>query len=265
MKTMNLVGIGFVLLLTSCAGGGGHPGTSPMSGPISMNLGIGDLINRPDAGQRAAMYLDEIAAGGYAHEVRMVFDRSWGPQILERVVPVIRAKGFKLLAILSPGIHAGAPNAEADLAWINHALPLVADVLVGVQLANEQWQTKIDGNKLVPFPPAEYVYWHRWLTPTIRRLAPGVPIVEGDIDGGWKESTKWWEATREAGTIDIDALSWHVYTSEIPPAYGRTVWITEAGDVRDCVLPAVKCFLYVWQGVGYDAERAKRPGGGILK
>lgn len=253
-----------IFLLSGCAGGGHPPGQVMPLPSIGMNLGIGDLINRPDMAQRAATYLDEIVAGGYACEVRMVFDRYWGPQVLEHVVPVIRAKGCKLLAILTPGnqVQPGH-DAAADLAWIETALQ-AKDVLVGVQLANEQWHTRIDGNKLTPFPPAEYVYWHRWLTPTIRRLAPGVRIVEGDIDGGWKESMKWWDATRAAGTIDMDALSWHVYGADLPPAYGRTVWITESGDVRDCVAPAVKCYLYVWQGVGVDARFAKRPGGGIL-
>lgn len=255
-----------LLLLAGCAGSGGHPSGLVLStSSIGLNLGLGDLINRPDAEQRTATYLNEIASAGYAHEVRMVFDRSWGPQLLTTVIPAIRAKGFKLLAILTPG-NQGAPgyDTDADLAWITHALPLVADVLIGVQLSNEPWQSKIDGNKLTPFPPAEYVYWHRWLTPTIRQLAPGVPIVDGDLDGGWKESKSWWEAVLAAGTPDINALSWHVYTSEIPKTYERTVWITEAGDVRDCVAPAIKCFLYVWQGSGGDARFAKRPNGGIL-
>jgi hypothetical protein len=252
-----------IFLLAGCAGGGGHP-----SGPIlplsaiGMNLTITDLVNRPDAGLRAATYLDEIAAAGYAHEIRMPLDRYWGPQLLTSVVPVIRAKGFKLLAILTPGNHV-APGYDAalDLAWIEHVLPQVRDILVGVQLANEQWQTRIDGNKLTPFPPAEYVYWHRWITPTIRRLAPGVPIVEGDIDGGWKESIQWWDDTQRAGTIDSDALSWHVYGADLPPAYGRIVWITEAGSVKECVAPAVKCYPYTWNSTD---RFAKRPGRGIL-
>jgi len=251
------------LLLTGCASGGGHPSGQvlPLSA-IGMNLTITDLVNRPDASQRAGTYLDEIAAAGYAHEVRMPLDRYWGPQLLTTVVPAIRAKGFKLLAILTPGNHvAPGHDATADLAWIEQVLPQVRDILVGVQLANEQWQTRIDGNKLTPFPPAEYVYWHRWITPTIRRLAPGVPIVEGDIDGGWEESIQWWEATQQAGTIDIDALSWHVYGADLPPAYGRIVWITEAGSVKECVAPVIKCFVYTWN----SADRfSKRPGGGIL-
>jgi hypothetical protein len=227
-----------------------------------MNLTIDDLVNRPDASQRVTTYLDEIAAAGYAHEIRMPLDRYWGPQLLTTAIPVIRAKGFKLLAILTPGNHVKPGyDAALDLIWIEQVLPQIRDILVGVQLANEQWQTRIGSTKLTPFPPAEYVYWHRWITPSIRRLAPGVPIIEGDIDGGWSESIHWWEATQRAGTIDIDALSWHVYGADLPPAYGRTVWITEAGSVNECVVPAVKCFVYTWNSTD---RFAKRPGGGIL-
>ena len=246
-----------VLLLAGCASGGHPPGAVLPLPSIGMNLGIGDLINRPDMAQRAATYLDEIAAAGYQREVRMVFDRYWGPQVLEHVVPVIRAKGFKLLAILTSGnqVKPGYDTA-ADLEWITRALPPVADVLAGVELANEQWHKRVTGNDHAQFPPVEYVAWHRALTPTVRLLALGVPIVEGTLDGGWKESAAWWDAVQAAGGVDFDVLSWHVYSPEIPQTYGRTVWITEAGDVRDCVAPAVKCFEYVWQ--------EKRPGGKIL-
>src|SRR3990172_7814927 len=123
MKMMYRTGIWFSLLLLAGCAGGGHPSGQVLPLPsIGMNLGLGDLINRPDTAQRVATYLDEIALAGYAHEVRMVVDRNWGPQVLERVVPVIRAKGFRLLAILTPGNHTGPVSMEADLAWITHAL-----------------------------------------------------------------------------------------------------------------------------------------------
>lgn len=263
MRTLMLVGF-FVLASAGCVSGGESPfGPVLPQTAIGVNLGIGDLVNRPNAERRVATYLDEISAAGYAHEVRVLLNRDWGPQMLRVVIPVIRAKGFRLLAILTPGNQGGRADVEADRSWITWAMPLMVDVLMGVQLANEQWQFKIDSSTPTPFPPQDYVRWHRALTPTIRLLAPGVPLVEGDIDG-MRDTLAWWEEVQNAGGIDAEVLSWHIYTSKLPPDRGDTIWITEAGDARDCIQPAVKCFLYVWAGDGIDARWAKRPGGGIL-
>lgn len=234
-----------LLLVAGCAGGGHPPGVVMPLSSIGVNLGIDDLVGQPDIEQRVAVSLTRIAAKGYAHEVRMVMNRDWGPQLIEHALPVLRAEGFKLLPILSSGNQVGPYNTAADLAWLEHALPLMADVLVGVQLSNEPWQSKIDNNKLTPFPPYEFAKWHRALTPTVRRLAP-VPIVDGDVDGGWGEAKRWWTEVEASGGIDIDALSWHVYNEQIPPTYGHRVWITEAGSILDCVAPAIKCFVFTW-------------------
>jgi hypothetical protein len=259
MKRAILLAI--VLLLAGCAGAGFPKGQVLPLSSVGLHLEVYEIVNHPNIAQRTAAYLDEIIAEGkYAKELRIVFNKEVGPTVLREMIPVIRAKGFKILLILSMGNQMRPHDAASDLAWIEEALPQVRDLLVGVQLANEQWHTKIDGHKLIPFPPAEFVYWHRWITPTIRRLTD-VPIVDGDVDGGWDIATKWWEAVEKAGGIDIDYLSWHVYTSEIPPTYGHPIWVTEAGDPKHCVEPAVRCFVFTWNSTD---RFSKRPGGGIL-
>jgi hypothetical protein len=258
-----ILGLLAIWFLAGCAGGGGHPPGQvlPLSS-VGLHLEVYEIVNHPNIAQRTAAYLDEIIAGAtYAKELRIVLNKEVGPTVLREMIPVIRAKGFKILPILSMGNQMRPHDVESDLAWIKSVLPQVTDLLVGIQTSNEQWHTKIDGHKLIPFPPAEFVAWHRALTPTIRALAPGVPIVDGDVDGGWDIATKWWEAVERAGGIDIDYLTWHVYTSEIPPTYGHPFWITEAGDPKHCVAPAIRCFVYTWNSTD---RFAKRPGRGIL-
>lgn len=202
MKRLSVFAIG--LVLAGCAGVG-HPSGQPMPrSNIGLHLEAYEIVSHPHIAQRTEAYLDEIIADGkYAKELRFVFNKEIGPVVLRDMIPVVRAKGFKILPILSMGNQMRPHDAESDLAWIELAIPQVRDLLVGVQLANEQWQHKIDGHKLTPFPPSEFVYWHRWITPTIRRLTD-VPIVDGDIDGGWDDAMDWWEAVEKAGTIDSD-------------------------------------------------------------
>ena len=64
-----------LIFFTGCAGGGHPPGAVLPMPAVGMNLGIIDLINRPDASQRVATYLDEIEAAGYVPEVRFPIDR----------------------------------------------------------------------------------------------------------------------------------------------------------------------------------------------
>jgi len=253
-----------LLFLTGCAGTGFPKGQVLPLSSVGLHLEVYEIVNHPNIAQRTAAYLDEIIANGkYAKELRIVFNKEVGPTVLREMIPVIRAKGFKILPILSMGNQMRPHDAASDLAWIKSVLPQVTDLLVDntVQLANEQWHTKIDGHKLVPFPPAEFVVWHRTISSALRKLIPGIRFAEGDIDGGWDIAIKWWEAVEKAGGIDIDYLTWHVYTSEIPKTYGHPVWITEAGDIKDCVSPAVRCFVFTWNSTD---RFAKRPGGGIL-
>ena len=254
--------LAIVMFLTGCASGGHPPGKVMPTALVGLHLDTYDLLLHPNIVQRSTTYLDEIIASNkYAKEIRIMFGYEEGQWLLDTLIPVVRAKGFKILPILSRGNQTRPYNTAADLAWLELALPKISDLLIGVQLGNEQWQKKIEDKILTPFPPAEYVQWHNALTPTIRRLAPGVPIVDGDIDGGWDNAMDWWKAIEAKGGVDIDFLSWHVYTSELPPTYGHRVWITESGDAEMCVEPAEKCFVFAWN---FEGRFAKRPGGGIL-
>jgi hypothetical protein len=222
-----------------------------------MNLTIDDLINRVDGPQRAATYLDEIEKAGYRKSVRMVYDRSWGPQLSAWLPDLLRRKGFKLLAILSPGTHVdGKPYIEADAAWFRQALPGITDILDGVQFANEQWNSVGRGESYI-FPPADFAWWHNTLLPLVTQLAPHVPIVEGDIGGGSGDA--WWQQVRAAKIVGVDALSEHLYGHSLTPS-DLPIWITEAGSVADCY-PNIPCWLYTWNET---SKWAKRPGGGIL-
>jgi hypothetical protein len=220
-----------------------------------MNLGIGDLIARPDGAQRASMYLDEIEKAGYRKSVRMVYDRSWGPQLSTWLPDLLRRKGFTLLAILSPGKQAGSVvDLDADRAWIQEGLPLIVDVLEGVQFANEQWNP-VCGQACV-FPPADFAAWHNTLLPIVQQIAPNIPVVEGDVGN---QGNGWWAEVRAAGILGIDAVSEHLYTHSLVES-DRPIWITEAESIKDCY-PTLPCWLYTWN----EASRwAKRPGGGIL-
>jgi hypothetical protein len=249
-----LIGLGFSLFLTGCGvGRASHP--TPQIGEIAMNLGIGDLINRQDGPQRASIYLDEIEAAGYRKSVRIVYDRSWGPQLSQWLPDLLRRKGFTLLAILSPGTQVdGIANLDADRAWFQSGLPTIADLLDGVQFANEQWNPVC--GKACVFPPAEFASWHNALLPVVKQIAPTVPIVEGDVGN---QGNGWWAEVRTAGIVGIDAVSEHLYTHSLV-ASNLPIWITEAESRQDCY-PTIPCYLYTWNEV---SRWAKRPGGGIL-
>ena len=247
-------------ILSGCATGGDT--LKPLIGPEprsaqGMNVGIGDLINRgPDYGVRLGTYLDEIAAAGNKREVRMVVNKSWGPQFVQYGAQELRKRGFKLLAIVSEGNQqSGPPNLEADIAWARLAIPQIRDLLVAIELCNEPWQT-IPVWQIVPFPPAEYVAWNNALYVEIKRLAPEVPIWLQAVDRDW-----WYQVA--ALHPNHDTISLHLYgkgdpipTNVYPPYH---ISETERTDLQ-----AQDVYLYVWQGVGEDAKWAIRPGGGIL-
>ena len=258
--TRRLGGMSLLIgLLSGCATGG--DALKPLIGPEprsaqGMNVGIGDLIGRgPDYGVRLGTYLDEIAAAGYKHEVRMVVNRGWGPQFLQYGAQELRKRGFKVLAILSEGNQAGPPDLEADIAWARLAIPQIRDILAAIELTNEPWQV-IPPLHIVLFPPAEYVAWNNALYAEVKRLAPEVPVWMQAIDRDW-----WY---RVAGLYPAyDAISLHLYGKGDPVPHGVQppyhISETERTDLQ-----AQDVYLYVWQGVGEDAKWAIRPGGGIL-
>src|SRR5262249_17834760 len=113
------------------------PGTVPLS-EFSANISAGDLLAPQTAASRLALYLDELAAAGYKKQVRIILPPDWGPRIYEHWFPVIRAKGFKVLAILGQERRDSAADIRATIAWIKHILPLVRRDLMGIQIVNEQ-------------------------------------------------------------------------------------------------------------------------------
>jgi hypothetical protein len=237
---------------------------------FSMNISAGDLLNPETAADRLATYLDELTATGYRKQVRIILPPDWGPRIYRHWFPVIRAKGFKVLAILGQERRDSAANVPETIAWIKHILPRVRADLVGIQIVNEHahW-----------FTPAEYAAYHQQIAPLIRSLAPGVPIVAGDfgVPAQGDNTLDLWKAAVAAGATDYDVLSIHV-TGVVKEykledfarrlrafAGGRRIWITE-GDwgqlqfLRARGLNVEETFVYTWND-DQDLKLIRRPGG----
>jgi hypothetical protein len=245
------------------------PGSVPLC-EFSANISAGDLLEPRTAASRLGLYLDELTAAGYKKQIRIILPPDWGPRIFEHWFPVIRAKGFKVLAILGQERRDSAANMTAASAWIKHILPLVRGDLIGVQIVNEQacW-----------FTAEDYAAYHRQIAPLIRALAPKVPIVAGDfgVQEKGQNTLAHWQAAVAAGASDYDILSIHVTGTRrqgelqdfakrllafSPP--GQRIWITE-GDwghlpfLRDQGLKIEENFIYTWND-DRDANLIKRPG-----
>ena len=105
------------------------PGTTALS-KIAVNIGAGDLLDPSTAASRLTIYLDELIGLGYSREIRCIFTPGLGSIIYEHWWPVLRAKGFKVLAILAQGKTDSADIAEASEAWARQILPLVKRISV---------------------------------------------------------------------------------------------------------------------------------------
>jgi hypothetical protein len=231
------------------------PGDVPLA-EFSANISAGDLLNPATAADRLGLYLDELAAAGYKRQVRIILPPDWGPRIYEHWFPVIRARGFKVLAILGQERRDSAADEPAAVAWIKHILPLVREDLIGVQIVNEPAYT---------FTPEEYAAYHQRIAPLVRELAPGVPIVAGDFGVPVKgqNTLDVWKATVAAGASDYDVLSIHVTgwrkEGELEDFAARLhafggpgrIWITE-GDwgelrfLREQNVDVEETFIYTW-------------------
>jgi hypothetical protein len=246
------------------------PGDVPLS-EFSANVSAGDLLDPTTAEARLAVYLDELTAAGYKKQVRIILPPDWGPRICEHWFPVIRARGFKVLAILGQERRDSAPDASAAVARVRHRLPLVRSDLVGVQVVNEPAYT---------FTPDEYAAYHRRIAPLVRELAPGVPIVAGDfgVPAQGRNTLDVWKATVAAGATDYDVLSVHVtgsrkegelrdFAARLRDFAGpdRRIWVTE-GDwgqlrfLREQGVAVEESYLYTWNDDEMPAL-IRRPGG----
>ncbi len=246
------------------------PGDVPLS-EFSANIGAGDLLNPATAHSRLAVYLDELTAAGYKKQIRIILPPDWGPRIHEHWFPVIRARGFKVLAILGQEKRDSAANVDAAVAWIKHILPLVHSDLMGLQIVNEPayW-----------FTPQEYAAYHRQIAPLIRSLVPQIPIVAGDfsVQAQGKNTLDYWQEAVAAGASDFDVLSLHLTShrrarhlkslaARVRAFAGpsRQIWITEGdwgqlGFLRQQGLEIQENFIYTWND---DAllPLIRRPGG----
>jgi hypothetical protein len=261
-----------VLVLTGCRPSriDTGPGSLPLS-QFSVNISAGDLLDPATAEARIGRYLDEIAAAGYKKQIRIILPPDWGPRIYEHWFPAIRARGFKVLAILGQERRDSAAIESEAIAWIKHILPLVRGDLIGVQIVNEPAYT---------FTPEEYATYHARIAPLVRELAPEVPIVAGDfgVPEKGQNTLDIWKAILAAGTVDYDILSIHVagwrkagelkdFAARLRRFAGpqRKVWITE-GDwgqlafLRDQGVNVEEDFLYTWNDDAMP-NLIRRPGG----
>jgi hypothetical protein len=246
------------------------PGAVPLS-EFSANISAGDLLDPGTAESRLALYLDELVAAGYKKQIRIILPPDWGPRIYEHWFPVLRARGFKVLAILGQERRDSTADLPAALAWIEHILPLVRSDLMGIQIVNEpaHW-----------FTPEEYAAYHRQVASLIRSLAPGVPIVAGDfaVQSEGRNTLDFWKAAVAAGAADYDVLSVHAtgmrredelkdFAARLRAfaGPGRRVWITEGdwghlGYLRGQGVNVEEDFIYTWNDDRLPAL-IRRPGG----
>jgi len=254
-----------VLFLTGCAGGQTKPQSPAL--PLSqygMNLSASDLLDPATSACRLSTYLDEITQQGFAKQVRIIYPPDWGPQILRDWIPIIRAKGFRVVVILSQS------NLDADvgtqLRWIATGLPPIADILDAVQPQNES-------NDTTGWSPAQYAAWHRAITPSIRAAVPGVPIMSPTLNNG----AHWQAWHRETGLVpgqDYDIIAANVSNwsssllqrlATISKAEGLPVWLTEsrweeAGKLREMGVDVRRSYVFVWNGPEFGSM-AVRTGG----
>ncbi len=246
------------------------PGPVPLS-EFSANISAGDLLEPATGESRLGLYLDELSAAGYKKQVRIILPPDWGPRIYDHWFPALRARGFKVLAILGQERRDSAADELAAVAWIKHILPRVRSDLLGIQIVNEATHT---------FTPQEYGVYHARIAPLVREYAPGVPIVAGDfgVPEGGRNTLSQWKQAVAAGASDYDVLSLHLtgmrrigdlkaFIERVRDFAGpdRRIWITE-GDwghlsfLREHGLPVEEDFIYTWNDDQVPAL-IRRPGG----
>lgn len=231
----------------------GFPQTPPAT-TVAWNIGAGDLLDPETASCRLGVYLDELAAAGGPRQIRFVFTPSTGPFMLQHWIPVIRAKGFRILPILYQSWQ--DEELEVQRQWIASGLPQVADLLDGVEPSNE-----VSRDRYNNMGPRTYGRWHRQVAQWIREAVPGVPILSPQFhDSGSKKYVK---KTGLIYGVDFDIYAIHTtgYKASKRWKWARKhagvarprVWITEGrptqwqqlnnGDGPDRV---ERLYVYVW-------------------
>lgn len=257
----HLIAVAIVLFLAGCAGSQAQ--ARPLA-QYGMNLSASDLLDPSTSECRLSTYLDEMVEAGVARQVRIIYPPDWGPQILRDWVPTLRAKGFRVVVVLSQS------NLDADvgaqLSWIVTGLPQIADILDAVQPQNES-------NDTTGWSPSQYAAWHRALVPTIRATVPGVPIMSPTLNNGahWRS---WHRGTGLVPGQDYDILAANVSNwskkplkklASIALTEGLPVWLTEsrwkeAGKLRARGVNVQRSYVFVWNGPEFGSMTV-RPGG----
>lgn len=229
-------------LLASACASGPHLSTGPDGfdpGLYSFNITATTpgILDSPDELSRE---LDLLIAHGYKRQIRIIAPYWFAGRIESIWLPIIRAKGYKALVILSQGRGEVEGHEQEAMAWAQHVVTAWRDVLIGVQPGNEPWVTD--------WPIESYLRWHRQVVPIIR--AAGLPVVTGDFDTmRYYDGLDW--------QTEVDVVSLHVtgvtdvahlkrLASQVPK--GKPVWITEGDWSQRTVLPVSESFIYTCDG-----------------
>lgn len=269
--------IGLALMLLTATPAASYEGFPQTTLPHqAWNIGAGDLLNPATAACALGVYLDELTALGGPRQIRIVYTPGGvGSFVRQHWMPVIREKGFRVLVILSGSSY--EHNLSAQQAWIAGSLPPIADILDGVQLANE-----VNRMAYNTMGPKQYRRWHRQMAAWVRDAAPGVPILSPDLHD--PESKAYIRKTKLIYGVDFDVYSLH--TTDYPAVkrwkWARDhagiatprAWITEGRPHHltkinaDHQPPRIeRLYVYVWNcnpdhpGQESCSKHMRRPGG----
>lgn len=251
---MKIFGLLILTILVGCAKPERDYHNQPIEFNHGWNIGAADLLDPATAACRLDTYLTELQDS--TRQIRIIFPPTFGPFILEHWIPVIRAHGFRVIAIL--GGDKRHDELAGQKAWAAFGLPQIRDVLDAVQLANEPDRVPIND-----FTPATYAAWHRELAAVVRQAVPSVPILSPDLRDDPK-AWRWVEKTGLQYGIDFDILSIHVtpvdsdsllngYRVAAHTIGGPSprVWLTEADYshrqwFESHGLPIERDYVYTW-------------------
>ena len=189
-----------------------QPQPSILRSKCGVHVGILDLTG-PDGPARLDIYLKEIIAAGYKRVVRMDGDRRWGGGLAwwVEIAKVLRNNHFQLILILDAGAWRNPEDmssAAEVVSWAQQLIPVVGDLLIGVQATNEEWMDL----KGLPRPSDtnEFRARHNAIVSKVKTLTKATVVW---ADAGTVESILWIEKVIKAGGVIADGVSLHLYES----------------------------------------------------